>query len=156
MGFLDKLAFWKKDSLDDFGGGDFGMDPGKGLGGDLGMQQGLGQDLSQPPSMGSDPLGLPPSQGMPDPSNFRGVQDSQARDQMNMSLGQQMRQAPPGFSSAPPSTPQFQEVTPGSSSHELEIIAAKLDAIKATMDALNQRMANLERYTYDEKKNQRW
>lgn len=127
MGILDKIMFWKKeDEFKDIGlgdkdnlafGNDFGAQPGAtppGLGPTPGMDQGLGQQ--------------PPSQGMasPEPSQ-------------------------PSFA-PPPSQPQsFQPQPPSYASPQqdleaknLEVISSKLDAIRASIESLSQRMANLE------------
>ncbi len=153
MSFLGKLMFWKKDDLGlgkDVGG--FGSD-------NLGMPQGsdnLGMPNQGADLGGSDNLGLP-SSGMPDLTTFRGVGDRQSQQQMNQSIKQHlgpdyMNSPNTGFSSFSPKQ-SYQEVPHGS--HELEVISAKLDAIKATMDAINQRIANLERVAYGEQEQKR-
>lgn len=155
MGLLDKLKFWKKDDGLDFGKQDgFGGMSNQGFGKDMGMgnpsQQGFGQDqgFGHDPGMpndnfsGQDPFNQ--NRGMPDASNFRGVGDEQSRQQMNQNISQHMRNA----EEAPPFSaqkPQFQE----QGNSDMQIISAKLDAIKATLDAMNQRISNLERVAYD-------
>ena len=129
-------------------------------------------------NFGQDNLGLDaPSRGMPDLTRFRGVGDPMGQQQMNQSINQQLGpdymspdspdsfNQPPSFNQAKP--PLFNERFNGQpqqfqSSHneshtELEVINAKLDAIKATMDAINQRLANLERLAYgDQEQNKGW
>ena len=127
MGFFRKLAFWKKDDLD------FGMDdPFKTS---LGANDPLGKDIgaTQP---GSDPLGSmkqDPIGGMNAPS-FGAPPSS-----------------PTGYSSFSQPVPQ-QGASP-----EIEVISAKLDAIKATMDSINQRLTNIERIANAEQEEKpRW
>ncbi|MCK5283005.1 MAG: hypothetical protein KAK00_06355 [Nanoarchaeota archaeon] len=136
MGFLNKLAFWKKED-------DLGID--KGFNSDM-----KGMDFGAPNDFGSsNDLSLSSSKGMPDVSNFRGVGDVQEQQQMNQTLAQPFSSSPsPAFNS-----PQnFQQPK---STNDLELISAKLDAIKATMDAINQRIANLERAAYPEENQNR-
>jgi|SRR3989344_1307050 len=119
MAFFDKLAFWKK--KDDLGD----------LGKDLGMDKdlGLGMDTGPSPDLG---MGLEPQQQQP-------FQKYPSFQQNNFSQ--------PGFQVQPafqaPQQPSYQ----GDSyiaSKNLEVISSKLDALRATMESINQRLANIE------------
>ena len=121
MGFFDKLAFWKKkDDLDD-------------LGKDLGLDKNLGLDFSS---------------GGPSPDLGMGLEPTPQ--------AQQPFQKYPSFQQPgiqqPPFQPQpaFQQPSFNSSdnsyiaSKNLEVISSKLDALRATMESINQRLANIE------------
>ncbi|MDP6265771.1 MAG: hypothetical protein QF655_00810 [Candidatus Woesearchaeota archaeon] len=127
MGILDKVMFWKKsDNLDDLGLGGrdnlaFGNDLGVGPGATPGM-----------------PGAAPPGGLGPDPG-------------MGQGLGQQppAQSMPPGPSMpsfTPPSPPQPSYPSPQQEveTKSLEVISSKLDAIRASIESLSQRMANLE------------
>ena len=119
MSFFGNLAFWKK--KDDFAD----------LGKDLDFGKGLGMDMNQGPSpdlgMGLEPLSQQPMQKYP---SFQPQQNFQA-------------------SSFQPS-PQYQQPPSYSSndsyiaSKNLEVISSKLDALKASIDSMSQRVANIE------------
>ena len=117
MGFMDKLAFWKK--KDEFG--DLGLgEKGPGLG---------------PDSAVSD-LGLGPSPG--------GIEGGPA--DLNLGLPAQPQQPYP---QQPPLQPQFQQQPVQQQQNftaekDFEIISSKLDALRAALDSINQRLANLE------------
>jgi len=166
MGMFDKVKFWKKE--DDFSDlsnlGDFGLEekPGApsdlgGLGGDIGA--GLGGGLGEMPNMGMH--------DMPGavPTHREEVQPTQASKDLSEQFGikpaaptQQPTQQQP-FQQYPTSQPQpqqqFQAQQPyqqyqqapnlGEMAKDIEIIHAKLDAIKSTLDAINQRLATIER-----------
>ena len=115
MAFFSKLAFWKKkDNLDD-------------LGKDLGLDKELGLDL-----------------GGPSPDLGMGIEPQQQPYQKYPSFQQ------PGFQSQPSYQPQpsIQQPSYQSDSYiaskNLEVISSKLDALKATMESINQRLANIE------------
>jgi len=146
MGVLDKIAFWKK--KDDFN-----------LGKDLGADLGLGPDPGMPPGMGPGPdLGMPPSP--------RGMQPNTGLDQnMNLgmpddtgfgSMGQHQPPSQPPGQPAPMQQPfgaPIQPPQPTASdfkSEKFEVVSAKLDSIRYTLDSINQRLANLERVAYGE------
>ncbi len=139
MGIFDKLAFWKK--KDDFDlGKDFGADLGLGPNDNFG-----GPDLGLPPQ-GRGPgrdLGLPSRNlGMPDDTGFG-------------NMGQGFQQAPPGRP-APMQQPFGAPVQPSvterdyASNDKFEVVSAKLDAIRYTLDSINQRLRSLERVAYGE------
>jgi hypothetical protein len=147
MGLMDKAKFWKKDEEDigDLSGlGDFGLEehghpPGAetaGLGG-----EGLG-DLP--------PLTEPEKPGMQTgvPTHMEDVKPTQGSMDMGDQFG--LKPAPPEHSApgAPPGAPPFQAVRApdmGDLAKDIEIIHAKLDAIKSSLDSVNQRLATLER-----------
>lgn len=136
MGFFDKLKFWKKN--DEFG------DVGKGLGLQGDNFAGLGNtDLG----LGRDTLGLQ-TEGMDNawtqpqtaPQQPRGYQQS----------AQQYQQPPQQFHPAQYEKPVIVQEEGGfgtkaySMEKNMEVISAKLDALKAGIDAMNQRLATLE------------
>lgn len=56
-------------------------------------------------------------------------------------------QQQPSFQRPQPSQPQFQQTSPQQSftaEKDMEIISSKLDALRAILDSINQRLANLE------------
>ena len=116
MAFFNKLAFWKKkDDLDS-------------LGKDLGLDKELGLDLGGPsPDLG---MGIEPAQQQPY-QKYPSFQQS-------------------GFQSQPSYQPQpsFQQPSYQNdnyiASKNLEVISSKLDALRATMESINQRLANIE------------
>lgn len=124
MSILDKIMFWKK--KDEFAG----------IG--LGDKENLafGDQFGQPGAPGANPPGLGPTPGM---------------DQGAMDPGPSPAvQTPPGPSMPSFSQPQYQQPPSYGNpqqeveSKNLEIISSKLDAIRASIESLNQRLANLE------------
>ena len=118
MAFFDKLAFWKKkDDLDD-------------LGKDLGIDKDLGLDFT---SAGPSPdLGI-------------GLEQTPQQPLQKYPSFQQS-----GFQQQPSYQPQpsFQQPSYQNDSYiaskNLEVISSKLDALRATMESINQRLANIE------------
>ena len=139
LGFFDKLAFWKK--KDDFGDLGKDLDLGKDFGKDLGM------DINQGPSpdlgAGLEPMGQSQQQFQKYPS-FQGQQNFS-----NPSSYPQPYQQP-----ASPSYPSASN-DPYIASKNLEVISSKLDALKASINALNQRVANIEAIARGEQEEQR-
>ena len=143
MGFFGKLAFWKK--KDDFGdlgkdldmGKDFGLDAGQGPSPELGA--GL------EPLPGQDPLQKYPSFQQP---NY-------PQQQFPQSSYPPQQQA--SFQPAYPSSPSFANNSSDSyiASKNLEVISSKLDALKASIDSINQRVANIEAIARGEQEEQR-
>ena len=128
MGFFSKLnPFKKKDDFDDLGKD---LDLGK----DFGMDQGPSPDLGA----GLEPLGQPQQQFQKYPS-FQG--------QQNFSAPMQQPSYQPAYPSAA-SDPYIE-------SKNLEVISSKLDALKASLDALNQRVANIESIARGEQEDKR-
>ena len=136
MGILDKLTFWKK--KDDFSDLGKDLDLGKDFGKDLGM------DMNQGPSpdLGS---GLEPMQSQP----FQKYPSFQGQQNLPNPSFQQPYQQP-----AQPSYPSAAN-DPYIASKNLEVISSKLDALKASIDALNQRVANIESIARGEQEDQR-
>jgi hypothetical protein len=156
MGILDKVMFWKqKDSFE--GSGNLGLDHASG---DPGMSHGTD------PGVGHDDLGLQGSNtGMQhdsfgdNPQAFNQPQEPmQHQQQSPQSSPQSFQQSPQqGFHHyEKPTLVQPQEGGFGSQNYstkkEFEVISAKLDALKAGIDAMNQRLATLER----EIRHKRW
>ncbi len=147
MGIFSKLAFWKK--KDDLGlGKDFGADLGLGPM-DTYPEAGMGQEQGFPPQYGAQRnMGLDQNMnlGMPEDIGFG-------------SMGQSQMQ-PPGRSSpmrqpfgAPIQPPQPTERD--YQNDKFEVVSAKLDSIRYTLESINQRLANLERVAYSENEKKR-
>ena len=152
MAVLDKLMFWKKkDPLGDFGKD---MDMGKDFSG-KGFDTGRPNDLGLPRQ---DP-GLGIDQG---PGGLPGI------DQGPGGIDQGHR--PDAFKPTPPqpsgSLVQMQQpfqVQPAAPkehnymvSKDIEIISSKLDALRAAMESINQRLANIERVAMNQQEDKRW
>ena len=137
MGILGKFAFWKKkDELDDLGK-DFGLDK------DFGMDMGAGP--SPDLGMGLEPQGVQGQQALQKYPSFNSQGSfSPAMQQPSFS---QPAYSPPSYS--PPSNDNY------IASKNLEVISSKLDALKASIDALNQRVANIEAIARGEQEDQR-
>ena len=124
MGFLGKLMFWKKkDEFEDIGLGEKGNIPNVDLG--LGPDLGAGADLGQGLSM------VPPGTQPSIPSMQQPTQQPLQPTQQPPSLGPNYNQ------------PQMQSQDYATSKN-LEVISSKLDALRAALDSINQRLANLE------------
>jgi len=119
MSFFSKLAFWKKkDELED-------------LGKDLGIDKDLGLDI-----------------GGPSPDLGMGVDTNQVQQPYQRYPSFQPQQ---GFQPAPSFQPQPAYQQPSYSSNDnfiasknLEVISSKLDALRASIESINQRLANIE------------
>ncbi len=138
FGFFGKVLPWKKkDDLalgDNLGLGGFGA-PGAGMQGMQGPGFGSGGPYdSQFGGMGS--MGGAGGLGGLPPSQYSQVQP----------LG--------GFQGAAPQAEAFQRNQDYERSYaagkEIEVVSAKLDAIKAALETLNQRLASIERYIQTE------
>jgi|SRR3989344_90593 len=81
-----------------------------------------------------DPLAVQPSSGIGQPSAY-----------------------PSQYPSYPSQSPMYGQQAPsyGNSSNDLEVLKAKMDAIQATLDSLNQRFAAIERFINDNSR-RRW
>ena len=122
MGILDKVMFWKK--KDDFADLGLGSNKDMAFGDDFGMDQGMAQQqpgLGQQPDMGFSNPSMPSSPSMP------------PAPQMQPPSAAQFGQAPRYDS------PQ-QDMT----SKNIEVISSKIDALRANLESINQRLANLE------------
>ena len=142
MGVFSKLAFWKK--KDDFDlGKDFGADLGLGpMDNNFGMDNGMPQQNN----MG---LGQNMNLGMQEDIGFG-------------NSGRNNRSAQPPGQPVPIQQPfggiQQQQMA-DSSRDKFEVVSAKLDSIRYTLESINQRIANLERIAYGEQDQQpkrRW
>lgn len=133
MGIFDKLAFWKK--KDD-------LDLGKDFGADLGLgpaNQPMGSDLGTPSQGMQRDLGLPSRDiGMPEDTGFGAMGATQPPGQPSP------MQQPFGAPVQP------QQPTEREKSDKFEVVSAKLDSIRYTLESINQRLANLERIAYGE------
>ena len=119
MGILDKIMFWKKkDEFSDIGLGDKeNLAFGDEFGNrQLGLDQGFGQQA--PGQQGSAPPTQPP---LPTEPTFQSSSQFQQ-----------------------PVQPPRYEPQQDMNSKNLEVISSKLDALRASIDSLNQRLANLE------------
>lgn len=170
MGILDKIPFIGK-KHDDLGGfDDFGKDSG--LGNDFGGQGGLGDPSGFSGSGGfGQQGGFGPhsqgSQGLPGmdsgPDNFSGMGQGQQGFPQPSSGFNDLSSQPPGYQA--PGQPSFQSqqsFSPSSSGHDdyinsksLEVISSKIDALRAVVESMNQRLANLERIAGQEEENRR-
>ncbi len=115
MAIMDKILFWRHKEPEP------SLEaPPMGLGkeSDLGLDQPIPGE--EPVGAGIAPSGLPPLENQPP------VSPGPAPN------------APPGVGMAPP--PSMPPV-----GKDIEIISAKIDALKATLDSINQRLENLER-----------
>jgi hypothetical protein len=163
MGFFDKLnPFHKKEKSPELGS-EFGKDALGGFGADMGtmgsqsfpdawnapgMDSGMGgmgqqfspQPTSQPSFGSSSSFSPPPQQSFQSPSSS--------------SFSSQ-----PSFSSSY-SQPSFSQPAYGSDadymhSKNLEVIASKIDALRAAIDSMNARLQNIERIAGQEEENRR-
>jgi hypothetical protein len=127
MGLLSKLMFWKKEEpLPDLGKGpDMGLPPMDDMGAMPGMPKAGGDELGLPPELGAEPRGGP---GMDMPK----LEEAPAEAGFP-------RPAPPAASA--PTPPMHGEA----SGKDLEIISLKLDSLKTTLEAINERLARLEK-----------
>jgi hypothetical protein len=133
VGILDRLRGKKKD--DDLG---LGMDPAMGGGDYGGGAPGYGDPMGSP-DMG---YGMPPQDPMAQPLQPAGYSPEAM-----------------GFERVPPGTPSYPQ--PGQSQSisdinlgkDMELISAKLDAIKAELDSINQRLKRIERIAEGETPN---
>lgn len=121
MAFFSKLAFWKrKDDLGDLGK-DFGLDK------DLGMDLGPSPDLGMGMEATQQPYQKYPS-----------IQSQQSFQSQPAFQSQQSFQPQPAFQQPSYSNEDF------INSKNLEVISSKLDAVRASLESINQRLANLE------------
>lgn len=160
MGLLDKAKFWKKDddALGDMSDlGDFGLEENPGAGGDPGGTAddlGLGQDFRAQPSgqaMPGTEAHQMPGSAQQAPEEAGGSIDSPS------SFAQQAQQGASGAGPQQPQPTPYHEVPSpaaqapahqgagGEMAKDIEIIHAKLDAIRSSLDSINQRLATLER-----------
>ncbi len=135
MGILGKLAFWKKkDEFEDIGK-DLGLDK------ELGMDTGTGMS----PELG---FGMETAEPHKYPSFQQPAQPSGYQSYSQPSIQQ------PSFQQSPPSYHQMsdQEYI---NSKSLEVISSKLDALKAAIESINHRLANIESIAKGEQEDRR-
>ena len=128
MGLFSKLAFWKKkDDLDDLGK-DLGLDKDIGMGKDLGLDMGAGPS----PDLG---MGIDTNQVQQPYQRYPSFQQPQ-----------QGFQPVPSFQSQPvfQQQPSYNSNDNFIASKNLEVISSKLDALRASIESINQRLANIE------------
>jgi len=154
MGIFDKLKFWKKDNLPDLNM------PGGGM--DAGLQPGMAPGTDNI-GMGSHDLGLPgetPGQNPMAPPGMPPM--GQPGQPMGQPMGQQLppQMAPPGFT---PNQQQPAPIAPAQPTHgeqmvakDIEVLSYKLDTLKAALDMINQRLANIEKLASGETERKRW
>jgi len=154
MVILDKLKFWKKkeEEFEPEGFGALEEEPLEGVPGEPGMLPGEGM----PPLPGEGPgpelapmEGLPEEPGMlpgerPDLSVTPGGEATTPSEYKPM----EQRAPPPVQTPQPAQPPQM---------NQMEVISAKLDAIRATLDSINVRLERIERATHGkEETRQTW
>jgi hypothetical protein len=134
MGIFSKLAFWKKEddfNFDDIANKDMGKDLFKGD--DLGLKE-------QPLTQEKDPFAMPTETEKPSFSppaeQTSGIQQLQEQNQQTM---QSQKQA-----------------TTGISARDVDLLSSKLDTIKALLNSMDQRIANLERASGVQRKERLW
>ncbi len=114
MGFFDKLAFWKK--KDDLAD----------LGKDFGFDKDLGMDLGQGPSADLG-MGLEPSSPQQSFNKYPSFQQQQSFQQQ------------PAFAQ-----PSYTSDSNYIASKNMEVISSKLDALRVSLESINQRLSNIE------------
>jgi len=143
MGVFSKLAFWKK--KDDFGtdfGADFGLGPDPGMGGpDLGLPQQPGMQRNPGLNQGMN-LGMPEDTGFGAMNRQPSMQPPGQPSPIQQPFGAPMQ--PP-----PPTERDYR-------SDKFEVVSAKLDSIRYTLESINQRLTNIERIAYGEHEKKKW
>ncbi|MBN2111960.1 hypothetical protein JW707_02560 [Candidatus Woesearchaeota archaeon] len=138
MGLLDKIMFWKKEEepfpRQDFGSKDFGFPDES-------------HDLGLPKPGGP---GLPGEEQKP--GNFGGVPEYPSP---SFGAPRLEETAPPQTRALPQGAVQMEQ-TPSMSNKDLEIISLKLDSMKATLEAINERIARLEKIAEGERESPRF
>jgi hypothetical protein len=134
MGFLGKLAFWKKEddfNFDDIASKDMGSDMFKGD--NLGLKE-------QPLTQEKDPFAMPTETEQP---SFTPPEESTSGIQQLREQTQQTMQTQ-------------QKATTGISARDVDLLSSKLDTIKALLNSMDQRIANLERTSGNQRKEKLW
>ncbi len=159
MGFMDKIMFWKREepALPDMPNFSMpgmnepsmsmpGLDssmPGMGMNGMPGQQEHQASGLGIP-ELGSQAAGQKyPSAdaGMPEfPQSARQFNVPHLEEMPNQAAAPAAQQGYPAQQHAPQ-----QAVQHGVSERDMEIISLKIDSMKSTLEAINQRLAHLER-----------
>lgn len=146
MGVLDKVMFWKKN--DDFA--DLGLASEDSMEPLAQEQSDINQDMNLGPTGGfsQQDLGFDPNQKQGREFNSQQnyaqyPQDNPYSNQNNMRQGQNM-----GSQFSQDSSHSDMMMT-----KNMEIISSKLDALRASLESMNQRLANLERLAASENYN---
>ncbi len=161
MAFKDKLMFWKKSDKDDMGDMDFG---------DMGKDDPFSSGQSNDP-FGGQQQSADPLTGQQQPTDPFAGQDPSASNQATDSFAQQPTAPMPqqGFGAPQQqNTPvsdqpyELHQKTASSSSDttymtnkNLEVLSSKLDALKAAIESMSQRLENIERMAYGEQEHQK-
>ena len=153
MGIFSKLAFWKKKEDFDMGkdfGADLGLGPMDNLQGPRGMPSFQDRGMrGYDPNLAGQDLGLPEDTGF----GAMGAQP-QYRQPSMQPPGQPAPMQQPFGAPIQPSQPTERDYGYGK---DLEVVSAKLDSIRYTLESINQRLANLERVAYGEREERkRW
>lgn len=133
MGFFGKLKFWKKeDTFSDLGLGDESM----GLAADKPEAFPGGPELGAEPKPGLEPGAEPKS---------------------SSDLGQSSTETFPDLSKPYTTTqaPSTENLDIYKVVKEIEVVSSKLDALRAAVESINQRLANLERIAEGEPRKRR-
>ena len=134
MGIFSKLAFWKNEddfNFDDIASKDMGADLFKGD--DLGLKE-------QPLTQEKDPFTMPTEEQAP---SFSAPEEQTSGIQQLREQNQQTKQ-------------YQQNSTAGISARDVDLLSSKLDTIKALLNSMDQRMANLERSSGTQRKERLW
>ena len=147
MGIFGKLAFWKKkDDISDLG------DLDRGLGGGLGKgNMAFGHNFNDPNSFGQqgqpglgqgNDFGQGMGQGLGQGMGNYG--QPAAQNNYGQYPGQNFpSQQSPSFGS-PPYSQQQKYGQDEMTSKNIEVVSSKLDALRATLESINQRLENIE------------
>lgn len=137
MSFFDKMMFWKKDDFDDLGK-DFNFDkpPMNDVGTNFNMDE-----ISKPPIDNgfSTPSGLSLERN----DGFGGSRPGGMQNNNFGGMNNNFQQSQPQ---------NMQQNNGAGSSRDMELISAKLDAIKAMLENVNQRLINIENLANAEQK----
>ncbi len=180
---MDKVKFWKKDDdmgdLGDFSDlGDFGMEssspsPEREQVQPSSESMQLGDDLGMPgpadpsPSSNMNSIAAPPMQTSPaNPNNLNSFTNTPVQPTTQAQVPQQVPpaqtgQQAPSVQALPTQAPSSyqQSYSQGYDTSDIEkdmqIILARLDAIRSSLDNVNRRLDNLERIT-DNKQRHQW
>jgi|ETNmetMinimDraft_2_1059921.scaffolds.fasta_scaffold33756_4 hypothetical protein len=143
MSMFGKLAFWKKkeDSL----GLDLGAQPGQGFDQNLGLEG----DIGKSPELGLEQTGQEPGgfgEGFNEQSAIQ--QPSLSKESVSQTGMRETEINIPGAAG---------ERRPGEvgMNKDVELISSKMDAIKAEVQTINQRLANIERMIENQSEKQR-
>jgi hypothetical protein len=164
MGLFKKAKFWEKkdDALGDMSDlGDFGLDdkPGQAAGAPVGA----GDDLGLGGDIGAQPMGQHAMPGagheMPGPPSHEGPEGSidapssfGQQDAMGTGPAAHATQARTYQDVPQAAVPPMRDQGMHELAKDIEIIHAKLDAIRSSLDSINQRLATLERMASGEGK----